>query len=139
MEKTIELSNTQKEITCSLKYNFSHIRLKKILVSFDDNMDNWFNLINKASPYLLVEYEDQAENITKNYPKQISSLISPNHKNPIFILDEKIPYENSKNMSTFGSHYDTLKIALKFGKNSEINEKIKISLVYEDTPGVEFI
>jgi hypothetical protein len=113
--------------------------IEKIIVNISD--PDWFNIIFKYNPYLFFEYKDN-KGTTYSYPLIISSLISANHRNPIFDFRGDdimiVPYENQKNMTSLGRYVTFLSIELKFHyEHLEEIKEFSLSIFYNDTPGVQ--
>lgn len=124
-----------KPVIFDLNFSFSYIKIEKIFVQSmeEEQPKEWGNILGMFNLHMTYFGTD---NSTKETTFNLLSFFSPYNIHPVFEFNKwEIPEENVKNITSFGKYYKQLKISLI--KNSISNQKLKITIFYESSPGVK--
>lgn len=120
----------------NFEYQFSILSIKKIIISslFGKEPDQWLQEIAIKDIHLEI-YLTKSDGSTLTYPILLMSFISNMHRNPVFEFQKNefiIPEDNLGNKSRFSPFFKHGEIRLK---HKEGVENIKLSIIYEASPG----
>lgn len=117
--------------TFKLNRSFSYIKIKRLVITSLLGREDWLSQLNSID--LIFNYY-QTSGETKTKPMNLMSKISIYQKQPIIDFDNLlVPEENVKNINSFGSFYNELKISIE--SNNPNNSNIEIEMFYESSPG----
>lgn len=138
--KTFQLDNSKKFKEFFFDYSFSLISINRIILDslFGLEPTQWFQELRKYDYYIFITCA-RTDGVISTFPFMLSAHVSPYHKHPIFDFknDFLIPDGNISNTST-RIYYNYCKIELKSRTlEQELNDAIKVTIVYEETPGVK--
>lgn len=129
------LLSGNKIVEMNLKYSFSYIKIRRILVHSLSQIPSkdWINSLIAFN--ILFKYSDN-RSTEKTIEFSLLPYMSPYQTQPVFSFEDlEIPEENVKNITSLSNHFTHLSISIKY-----IHEQIhdaKLVILFDASPGVE--
>ena len=140
--KEMTFSNKLKKISFNVKYEFSFIKIKKLILKSHLNLDNLYWVPILSDTNLIIRSiktektkdgkEIQTEKIENKF--NLMQFLSPNHKFPMLDVSIELPTKNDRDYFNSFNFHNIIEVEVEV--LSKKMSDYEYLVYYEDTPGI---